>query len=134
MNNLNIRDMEAHVPILGWLLMVGHAIFLVLGVFVFILLTGIGVVSGEAQALGILAVVGTSVALLLTALALPGIIAGYGLLKRRSWGRVLAIVVAVLSLLNFPFGTAIGVYALWVLCQQAANEYFSPANLTYGVS
>ena len=131
MNNLSVRDMEQHVPILGWLLIVGNALFLAIGVFVFILLTGIGAVSGDAEAMSILAIVGTSVALLMTVMALPGIIAGYGLLKRRSWGRVLAIVVAVLSLFNVPFGTVLGIYALWVLLQQAANEYFSPTPITY---
>ena len=131
MNNLSVRDMEQHLPILGWLLIVGNALFLAMGVFVFILLTGIGAVSGDAEAMSILAIVGTSVALLMTVMALPGIIAGYGLLKRRSWGRVLAIVVAVLSLFNVPFGTVLGIYALWVLLQQAANEYFSPTPITY---
>jgi hypothetical protein len=28
--------------------------------------------------------------------------------------------------LNFPLGTAIGAYALWVLFSPAAHEYFSP--------
>ena len=40
---------------------------------------------------------------------------GYSLLTRRPWGRVVGIVVAILSLLKFPFGTALGIYTLWVL-------------------
>jgi hypothetical protein len=40
---------------------------------------------------------------------------GYSLLTRRPWGRVLAIIVAILSLIKFPFGTALGIYTLWVL-------------------
>ena len=44
-----------------------------------------------------------------------GIAAGWGLLERQSWARVLALVVAFLSLIHVPFGTAIGVYTLWVL-------------------
>lgn len=43
------------------------------------------------------------------------LLVGYGLLTRRSWGRVLAIVFAVLSLIRVPFGTALGIYTLWVL-------------------
>jgi hypothetical protein len=123
--------MEQHVPILGWLMLAGNAIFLVVGGFVFVLLTGIGAVSGEAEAMGILTVVGASVALLLTVLALPGMIAGYGLLKRRPWGRILATVVAILGLINFPIGTAIGIYVIWVLFQQAATDYFAPMQPTY---
>jgi hypothetical protein len=95
MNVLSVRDMEQHVPILGWLMLVGNAIFLMVGAFVFVLLTGIGSVSGEAEARVVLTIVGASVALLMTLLGLPGMIAGYGLLKRRSWGRLLATIVAI---------------------------------------
>ena len=50
--------------------------------------------------------------------------AGFGLLNRRPWGRNVAIVAAVLALLKFPFGTALGIYTLWVLAPGAsALEY-----------
>ncbi len=120
-----VTDLRQHITILGWLYIVGHALFLVIGIFVFILLTGLGAITNDPQATWILTTVGTVVGLLMTALALPGILAGYGLLRRRSWGRMLAIVIAVLSLLNFPLGTLIGIYALWVLLQQDASRYFT---------
>jgi hypothetical protein len=41
--------------------------------------------------------------------------AGWGLMQREQWGRVVAIVAAVLSLLRFPFGTALGVWTLVML-------------------
>ena len=44
-----------------------------------------------------------------------GVIAGWGLYERRSWARILAIVLAFISLVHPPFGTAIGIYTLWVL-------------------
>ena len=124
MNPLSSRDVQQHVPILGWLLLVSHALFLVIGAFVFVLLAGIGAVSGDQTAWAVLTVVGMSMGLLLTLLALPGMAAGYGLLKGQAWGRVLALVVAILGLVNFPVGTAIGIYALWVLLQPAATSYF----------
>lgn len=40
---------------------------------------------------------------------------GWGLLERESWARVLALVLAFVSLLNFPLGTALGICTLWVL-------------------
>jgi ABC-type glycerol-3-phosphate transport system permease component len=40
---------------------------------------------------------------------------GYSLLSRKPWGRTLAIIVAVLALLKFPFGTALGIFTLWVM-------------------
>ena len=127
MNQLSVRDMHQHVTILGWLLIVAHAIFLVIGAFVFFLLTGIGVVSGDRQAFAVLGIVATFVGGLLAVLGIPGILAGVGLLRRRNWGRVLAIIVTVLGLVNFPLGTILGVYALWVLLQNSASEYFGAA-------
>jgi len=129
MNQLNQRDMQQHVTILGWLYIIGHVFFIVIGGFVFVLMTSIGVVIRDPEALPILSIVGTWTALFLTVLALPGLIAGYGLLKRRMWGRVLAIVVAFFGLINFPIGTAISIYALFVLLQNAATDYFAPQQL-----
>jgi hypothetical protein len=130
MDHLNEQGMQLHVTILGWLLLVANAIVLLVGMCGFLLLAGIGVASGDLQALAILGVVGAVCGAFFVALAIPGLLAGYGLLKRASWGRVLAIVVGVLGLFNFPVGTVIGVYALWVLLQNAATDYFTPAEST----
>lgn len=127
-NNLNQRQLQLHVPVVGWLLIVGHAIFVLIGVFVFVLLTGIGVASGEREAVAVLTTVGTAVGSLLVVLGIPGLVAGAGLLARKSWARVLAIVVGILGLVNVPIGTAIGVYTLFVLMQDAAAEYFAPSS------
>lgn len=124
MNVLNERDLQLHVTILAWLHLVGAALFLLGGVFLFTLLAGIGVASGEAEAIAILSVIGTALGLLLLFLALPGLAAGYGLLTHHAWGRILAIVVSILGLIIFPLGTLIGAYALWVLLQDRANDYF----------
>ena len=126
MNSLNQRQLQLHVPVVGWLLIVGHAIFVLVGVFVFVLLTGIGVATGEREAVAVLSTVGTAVGLLLVVLGIPGLVAGAGLLARQSWARILAIVVGILGLVNVPIGTAIGVYTLFVLMQDAATEYFAP--------
>jgi hypothetical protein len=56
--------------------------------------------------------------------AFLALIAGYGLLTRKPWGRVLGIVVGILALLKFPIGTALGIYTLWVLAPaQSSAEY-----------
>lgn len=41
--------------------------------------------------------------------------AGWGLLEHTQWGRIVAIVAAILSLIRFPFGTALGIWTLIVL-------------------
>jgi hypothetical protein len=52
------------------------------------------------------------------------LVAAYGLLNRRPWGRIVAIIAAVLALIRFPIGTALGIYTLWVLAPGASGlEY-----------
>ena len=126
MNQLKQDDMRQHVTIVGWLYIIGHVFFIVIGGCVFVLMMSIGFFVHDPEAQPILSIVGTWTALFLTVLALPGLIAGIGLLKRQMWGRVLAIIVAFFALLNFPIGTAIGIYALFVLLQNAAGDYFAP--------
>jgi hypothetical protein len=48
--------------------------------------------------------------------AFAGFLAGWGLLQREPWARSLALVLGFISLFfNIPFGTALGIYTLWVL-------------------
>ena len=56
--------------------------------------------------------------------AAVGLVAGWGLLSRQPWARIFAIVVGFLRLIDFPFGTALGIYTLWVLASPGAEvEY-----------
>ncbi len=53
-----------------------------------------------------------------------GALVGIGLMRRERWARPLALVVGILMLLKIPFGTALGIYTLWVLVPaQSAMEY-----------
>lgn len=56
-----------------------------------------------------------SVLIAIAAFSALGCVAGWGLLTWRPWGRMLAIVLGVINLLSLPFGTALGIYTLWVL-------------------
>ena len=47
--------------------------------------------------------------------AVVSAIAGWGLLERTQWGRILAIIAAVVNLLKVPFGTALGIATLIIL-------------------
>jgi hypothetical protein len=53
-----------------------------------------------------------------------GFIAGWGLLHREPWARVVALVLGFISLFNIPFGTAVGVYTLWVLLPAQSQEEY----------
>ena len=79
--------------------------------------------------LGVMRPLMTFFCLLLLCKAVAGMIAGIGLLQRASWSRMLAIVLGCISLVNLPFGTAIGVYTLWVLLSPNAENDFRGAGL-----
>ena len=53
-----------------------------------------------------------------------GIVAGWGLLERCGWARMLALVLGCLALFNIPFGTALGIYTLWVLLPSTSEQEF----------
>jgi hypothetical protein len=66
----------------------------------------------------------SAVAIFILAKAACGFIAGWGLLQREPWARVIALVLGFISLFNIPFGTAVGVYTMWVLLPgQSLEEY-----------
>src|SRR5579875_233965 len=52
------------------------------------------------------------------------ILAGWGLLEHQSWGRMVAIIAAILALLHIPLGTALGIYTLWVLLPAASETEY----------
>jgi hypothetical protein len=70
---------------------------------------------------GILCFIGT----LLVAGGVLVVIAGWGLLDRQAWARMLTIVLACFALLLFmPFGTLLGIYTLWVLLPAQSEEEY----------
>jgi hypothetical protein len=59
---------------------------------------------------------------------IPSFLAGYGLLKRRSWARIAAIIGAVTAATNAPFGTAVCVYTFWFLFSEPGKAIFDKRN------
>lgn len=126
--------MDSHVKVLGVIHIVLGALSLVAGLAVLAIFGGIAGVMGTVgaaedpdalMAVPILAIVGIAICVLAVVLALPCLIAGYGLLNFRSWARILTLVLSAINLLNVPIGTAIGVYGLWVLLQPETEPLFN---------
>ena len=59
-------------------------------------------------------------------------IVGWGLLDRRPWARICALVLAFLALLRFPFGTALGIYTLWVLLPSTSEHEYAQLTAAHG--
>jgi hypothetical protein len=56
--------------------------------------------------------------------AVVEVVAAWGLFERRSWARILVLVLGFFALIRFPFGTALGIYTLWVLLPGAAGQEY----------
>ena len=129
MNKQTYQSMEQHITLLGWLYIATNILLILIAGFVFMVMMGVGVTSGDAEAVRVMPVIATAIGGFLTVLALPGILTGIGLLKRKPWARIAAAVLAIFSLTNFPLGTAVGVYTLWVLLQTEAADHFVTAKM-----
>jgi hypothetical protein len=104
-------------------LLAGVAMFAMFGI------AGIAGLSANASAdapmaLPVLGGVGALIFVIAIVLSAPGVIAGFGLLGYKPWARILTIVLSALHLLNLPFGTALGVYGLWVLLSREGEAMF----------
>lgn len=53
------------------------------------------------------------------------IVVGWGLWTMKSWARIVAIILAVISLLSFPVGTIIGIIVLWYLFKPEIKQAFN---------
>jgi hypothetical protein len=77
-----------------------------------------------AQLAPIMGGIAAMVLIMTVAGAALAFLTGFALLNRKSWGRALAIVAAVLSLIKLPLGTGLGTYTLWVLAPgRSGAEY-----------
>ena len=63
-----------------------------------------------------------------------GFVAGWGLLRHEPWARMLTIVLSFLALLNIPFGTALGIYSLWVLLPSQSEREYQQATMKAGLA
>lgn len=117
-------DMEAHVRILGVIYIVFGVLCVLGGVIVFAAIAGGGWISGEEDAIAITTLVGSILAGAALLMSLPSLIGGFGLLKKQNWARILVLVLGILNLLNFPIGTALGIYTIWALASKESEAVF----------
>ncbi len=123
--------MELHVKVLAVLCIVYGAFGLVMPLLMLVVFCGvtglIGIAAVEEPeallAVPIIGAIGTFIIGFMLALSVPRIVAGFGLLGRRPWSRILAIVLSVLGLVNVPFGTALGAYGLWGSCRRPRGRW-----------
>ncbi|MCA9730139.1 MAG: hypothetical protein KC729_20815, partial [Candidatus Eisenbacteria bacterium] len=57
-------------------------------------------------------------------LQVPGVVVGIGLLTRRGWARTGGLILAACYLLALPFGTAFGIYGIYILERPEVRALF----------
>jgi hypothetical protein len=126
---VDFHGLEQHRRILGILFIVSNALGLLAAVVMGLVLGGVGMLMSSShhdtgEGLAFSALMGLGLGGCLLVMSVPGLITGVGLLRRRPWSRVAALVLGILGLPNFPLGTALGVYAIWFYGQQGSDRVF----------
>lgn len=118
----------AHLHLLWVLQLAWGAIGVLLGVSTLILAAGAAAIGwtteGDEIAAGITAMAFAVCALVLLAAGAANVWAGNGLKRLQPNGRLGALLLAVPNLFVLPFGTALGVYGLWVLLHNDTRAMF----------
>lgn len=127
---MRLEPLDRHVTILSILTTIWGALAMLVGVSLLLLAVGPIAVLNAPQG----ETVGFAAGFLAAIFALIGVFAliwGGGhvwtatLLRRRQpLGRVLSLGLAIVNLLILPFGTALGIYALWVLLADEGRRLF----------
>lgn len=120
--------MTAHLRLLSILQLVWGAIGLLLGASTLLLALGavaIGVsAEGDRLAAGVTA---TAFGIFAAAMIVGGVVnawAGAALQRREPNGRIVVLAIAVINLFVLPFGTALAIYAFWVLLHNDTRMMF----------
>lgn len=124
--------MKSHVDFLGLLFIVWGLLTVVIGVSTLAL--GVGAVAliasadrggGGQVAAAITAAAFTTLALIAIGWGTVHVIVGLPLRRHTPWSRLIALMLGSVDLLLLPYGTALGVYALYVLLNERGKALFS---------
>jgi hypothetical protein len=122
--------MATHVQILAWLFIGSAVLYGILGLALLIapaILQNLPITPPPDVPFDVIQFVSSIAGLIGTAILLVAAgsaAAGIGLMQYQSWGRILALIMSAVMLIKIPFGTALGIYAFWVLLSQRGREYY----------
>lgn len=124
--------MTAQVDFLGLLFIVWGLLTALVGVSTLAL--GVGAAAliasasrgGDGQiAAGLMAAVFTTLAIIALFWGAAHVVVGVPLRRHKSWSRTAALLLGSADLLLLPYGTALGIYALWILLHEDGKRLFA---------
>ena len=86
---------------------------------------------GSQFAAGLTAVVFTTLAIIAILWGAAHVAVGVPLRRHRHWSRLVALMLGSVDLLLLPYGTALGIYALYVLLNEKGKALFDPGTVRY---
>ena len=117
--------MRTHIKVVGFVNLLYSALGLLGAAGV---LLG-GIFSSLATLNPVVLLVGTVtsalISLVIGAISLFGLIAGFALLNHQQWARYVILVVSALRLFRWPWGTLFGGYSIWVLTHEDTRQLFA---------
>jgi hypothetical protein len=126
-----LRSPESHVDLVGVLFMVWGGLTILIGASTLALgMAAASLISAAAEAgrgqfaASLTAATFTMFALLAMVWGAAHVFIGLLVRRRRHWSRLGAILLGSVDLLLLPYGTALGVYALWVLLREESKKLF----------
>jgi hypothetical protein len=123
--------MKSHVNLLGILQLMWGGMGLLLGASLLLLAVGAAAIArtaGDPMTAGFTALLFVVFAMALALGGWANAWAGRAIRQHRSPGRTGALILAVMNLFVLPFGTALAIYALWVLLNNDARALFVAAD------
>lgn len=103
-----------------------HGLTLV-GLLLLVLVVKFATPAAETISTSALAIGGFAFLVLFLAVGLLPLLVGYGFRKRATWVKPVGIFVAVISLVNIPIGTALGVYTMKFFRSEAGRVLYGGA-------
>ena len=79
---------------------------------------------GGDVAAGLTAAAFTVLAILAMVWGSAHVIVGVSVRRQRPWSRLVALMLGAVDLLLLPYGTALGIYAIWILLNENAKSLF----------
>jgi hypothetical protein len=118
--------MDTHVKVAAWLWIVSGALGVVGGICFGTLVPTGGWISGDETAITVTSIVAAVCGSFILLEAILEILTGIGLLRYRSWARILAIILGIVNLFAFPLilPALLGGYTLWVMFNNQAKLLF----------
>jgi hypothetical protein len=125
--------MSSHVDFVGVLFIVWGLLTTLVGVSTLALGIGAGALiasashggGGGAFAAGVTAALFTTLAVIAILWGTAHVVVGVPLRRHRPWARMIALMLGSVDLVLLPYGTALGVYALYVLLNEKGKALFT---------